>query len=72
MTSQEKTAAIFAIFDTLIAKGEFNWDDVVERVKAAKVAPKNWMSIRGILQYHIYNKIIERVPDIHREKYRRI
>ncbi len=47
----------------------FNWDDLINSVKASNVKVKNWMSIRSILQAYISEGFIKRSDNLHNEDY---
>ena len=66
MTKNEKI--LTAIQDAL-KNGMCDWADIVQSVEDAKIPVKNWMHVRGVLQWMINEKIIVRVKDVHKEQY---
>jgi len=47
----------------------FNWDDLMNSVKASNVKVKNWMTVRSILQAYISEGFIKRSDNLHNEDY---
>lgn len=50
----------------------FNWKDIVHAVEWQNCKVKNWMTIRGILQWYINEGLIERTDDVHVEEYQKV
>lgn len=69
MTKGQTTAADY--IDNFISstKKSISWGDISEEVKNSGAKVKNWMSIRGVLQYYISNNLIKRSDDLFVEEY---
>jgi len=52
--------------------GLCEWSDIVDSVTQAKIPVKNWMTVRGVLQWMINEKMIVRIKDVHKEQYQYI
>lgn len=46
-----------------------DWSDIVQSVEQAKIPVKNWLVVRGILQWMINQKMIVRIKNVHCEQY---
>ena len=57
------------VLTKLSKKGEFAWNDVVDNIKGTACEPKNWMTVRGVLQEFINEGKIHRTPDLMKERY---
>ena len=69
MTKNEKI--LIAIQDAL--KNEMcDWTDIVQSVEDANIPVKNWLIVRGVLQWMINNKMVVRIKNIHQEQYKTI
>ena len=66
MTRNEK---IFNAIQKAIVNGSCSWADIVQSVEDAKIPVKNWLIVRGVLQWMINEKIIVRVKDVEKEQY---
>ena len=66
MTRNEK---IYNAIQTALRNGTCTWSDIVKSVEDAKIPVKNWMDVRGVMQWMINEKIIVRIKDIHTEQY---
>ena len=66
MTRNEK---IYNAIQTALRNGTCTWSDIVKSVEDAKIPVKNWMHVRGVMQWMINEKIIVRIKDIHTEQY---
>jgi hypothetical protein len=66
MTRNEK---IYNAIQTAFRNGTCAWSDIVKSVEDAKIPVKNWMDVRGVLQWMLNEKIIVRIKDVHKEQY---
>ena len=66
MSKNEKIAKAI---QNAIRNGSCEWSDIVQSVNDAKISIKNWMVVRGILQWMLDEKMIVRVDDVHKEQY---
>ena len=41
----------------------------MQAVIDAKISVKNWMDVRGVLQFMINEKIVVRIKDVNKEQY---
>lgn len=57
------------VLQDLTERGSFEWGEVVEEIKGTEYEPKNWMTVRGVLQGFINEGKIERDMDLTKEKY---
>jgi len=64
-----KNEKIFNAIQKAISNGSCEWSDIVQSVEDAKIPVKNWMEVRGVLQWMRNEKIIARVKDVHKEQY---
>jgi hypothetical protein len=64
-----KNEKIFNAIKKAISNGSCEWSDIVQSVEDAKIPVKNWMEVRGVLQWMRNEKIIARVKDVHKEQY---
>ena len=65
MSKEEK---IYGMLQNLITKDGIGWSKIVEEIsKEMKI--KNWMLVRGIVQYMMDKKEIKRTDDITKEFY---
>ena len=64
-----KNEKIFNAIQKAISNGSCAWSDIVQSVEDAKIPVKNWMHVRGVMQWMISEKIIVRIKDIHTEQY---
>jgi len=69
MTKAQNTAANY--IENFLNEGRksFNWDDLMNSVKASNVKVKNWMTIRSILQAYLNEGFIKRSDNLHNEDY---
>lgn len=47
----------------------FSWKELSAFIKSYGNPPKNWMTIRGIIQHYINEGLIERTNSVHVEEY---
>ena len=66
MTRNEK---IFNAIKKAVSNGVCEWGDIMQSVNEEKITIKNWMVVRGILQWMLDEKMIVRVADVHKEQY---
>jgi len=66
MTKNEK---ILIAIQSAFKDGMCEWADIVESVEQAKIPVKNWLVVRGVLQWMINEKMVVRTKNIHQEKY---
>ncbi|MFZ4472550.1 MAG: hypothetical protein ACOYOX_07295 [Limnohabitans sp.] len=66
MTKNEK---ILVAIQSAFSNGMCDWADIVESVKQAKIPVKNWLVVRGVLQWMINEKMVVRIKNIHQEQY---
>ena len=66
MSKNEKIAKAI---QTAIRNGSCEWSDIVHSVNDAKIIVKNWMTVRGVLQWMLDEKMIVRVANVHKEQY---
>ena len=66
MTKNEK---ILVAIQSAFKDGMCDWADIVESVKQAKIPVKNWLVVRGVLQWMINEKMVVRIKNIHQEQY---
>ena len=64
-----KNDRIFLAIRDAFKDGLCEWSDIVESVKSAKIPIKNWLVVRGVLQWMINEQIVVRINDIHKEQY---
>lgn len=53
------------------AEGQIEWKDIMEAV-SKEVTVKNWLKVRGVLQYLINTKCVCRTPSVHIEAYTKV
>jgi hypothetical protein len=66
MTRNEK---ILLAIQSSFTDGISDWDDIINSVNQAKIPVKNWMDVRGVLQWMINQKMVVRIKNVHEEKY---
>jgi hypothetical protein len=66
MSKNEKIAKAI---QNAIRNGSCEWSDIVQSINDAKITIKNWMTVRGVLQWMLDEKIIVRVNNVHKEQY---
>lgn len=66
MTKNEK---IFNAIQNAFKNNLCEWDDIIQSVEQAKIPVKNWMDVRGVLQWMINTKMIVRIKNVHKEQY---
>jgi len=66
MTKNEK---ILIAIQSAFKDGMCEWADIVKSVEQAKIPVKNWLVVRGVLQWMINEKMVVRTKNIHQEKY---
>jgi hypothetical protein len=66
MTKNEK---IYMAIKAAMQNGSCEWHDIVQSVNDSKIPVKNWMIVRGVLQWMINQKIIVRTNDVQKEQY---
>jgi hypothetical protein len=64
-----KNEKILKAIQTALSNGSCEWSDIVKSVNDAKITIKNWMTVRGVLQWMIDNNMITRVNNVHKEQY---
>lgn len=68
LTQVELQKRIFDLLSEVITSEPTDWDDIVSKVKEQLVI-KNWMVVRGVLQFMMDAKLVARTKNIHEEKY---
>jgi hypothetical protein len=66
MTKNEK---ILLAIQSSFKNGLSDWDDIVNSVNQAKIPVKNWLVVRGVLQWMINEKMVVRIKNVHEEIY---
>ena len=66
MTRNEK---IYNAIQTALRNGTCTWSDIMQAVTDAKISVKNWMDVRGVLQFMINEKIVVRIKNVNKEQY---
>ena len=66
MTKNEK---ILIAIQSAFKDGLSDWDDIVNSVNQAKIPVKNWLVVRGVLQWMINEKMVVRIKNVHEEIY---
>jgi hypothetical protein len=66
MTKNEK---ILLAIQSAFKDGLCEWDDIINSVNQAKIPVKNWMDVRGVLQWMINQKMVVRIKNVHIEQY---
>lgn len=66
MTRNEK---ILLAIQSAFKNGLCEWDDIINSVNQAKIPVKNWMDVRGVLQWMINQKMVVRIKNVHIEQY---
>jgi len=66
MTKNEK---ILLAIQSSFKDGLSDWDDIVNSVNQAKIPVKNWLVVRGVLQWMINEKMVVRIKNVHEEIY---
>ena len=69
MTRNEK---IFKAIQNALANGSCDWGDIVQSVNNSKITIKNWMVVRGVLQWMIDEQMIVRLNNVYKEEYKAI
>ena len=64
-----KNDRIFLAIGDAFKDGLCEWSDIVESVKSAKIPIKNWLVVRGVLQWMINEQMVVRINNIHKEQY---
>jgi len=69
MTINAKTQnKVFNIIMETVTDEPTSWGKIVEAVKA-KVEIKNWLDVRGVLQFCINENKIQRIKNVMKEEY---
>ena len=69
MTKSKREEKIFETMDDFVENGDsFEWKEVVEKI-SEKLEIKNWLEVRGVLQWFINEGKIIRDEDLFKEKY---
>jgi hypothetical protein len=68
MTDAEHDKVYETLVDVITPEG-VHWKDIVAAVNASGVRVKNWLEVRGIIQWMKDNAVIKRTDDIHVEVY---
>ena len=66
MTRNEK---ILLAIQSAFKDGLCEWDDIINSVNQAKIPVKNWMDVRGVLQWMINQKMVVRIKNVYIEQY---
>jgi len=66
MTKNEK---ILVAIQSALKDGMCDWNDIIQSVNQAKIPVKNWLVVRGVLQWMINEKMVVRIKNIHQEQY---
>jgi hypothetical protein len=66
MTKNEK---ILVAIQSAFKDGMCDWNDIIQSVNQAKIPVKNWLVVRGVLQWMINEKMVVRIKNIHQEQY---
>jgi hypothetical protein len=66
--SANKQHQVLAILTKTITAEPTPWKKIVEAV-SAEMTIKNWLDVRGVLQYMINNNMVKRVASVHVEDY---
>lgn len=69
MTKGQKTAVDYIDNFISSSKKSFSWKSISEEVENSGAKVKNWLSIRGVLQYYERNNLIKRSDDLFVEEY---
>jgi len=69
MTKNEK---ILIAIQNALKNGMCDWANIVQSVEEAKIPVKDWLVVRGVLQWMINNKMVVRIKNIHQEQYKTI
>ncbi|KWO59793.1 hypothetical protein [Burkholderia territorii] len=69
--NQKKQHQCLAILRATIGLEPVDWQDIVKAVNA-QMTVRNWLYVRGVLQYARDRGEFERLPSVHVEQYRRI
>jgi hypothetical protein len=69
MTQLSKNEKILLAIQNSFTDGISDWDDIVNSVNQAKIPVKNWLVVRGVLQWMINEKMVVRIKNVHEEKY---
>lgn len=69
MTKSKREDKIFETMYIMIKNGDsFEWKEIVEKI-SEKLEIKNWLEVRGVLQWFISEGKIIRDEDLFKEKY---
>lgn len=66
-----KQRQCLAILTKTITAVPVDWSDIVKAVEA-EMTIKNWLHVRGVLQYMLNQKQIARVDDVFTERYYKV
>ena len=55
--------------DYIASHESFHWHELVHFLRCQNAAPKNWLTVRAVLQKCKNMGLIEREPSVHIEKY---
>ena len=69
MTKGQNKAAQFIEQFVESNDSKFTWDQLADEVEASGATVKNWLTIRGVLQWFINEGLIQRTKDLHAEEY---
>ena len=62
---------VIEVFEQLVQKEKFSWEDVGVAVNAANIKVKNWLKVRGVMQrFFINTGRIKRTNDVFVEEYK--
>ncbi|WP_155631480.1 hypothetical protein [Burkholderia cepacia] len=60
-----------AILTATIGENPVHWSEIKTAV-SEKMSIRNWLDVRGVLQWGINNGRFKRIPDVHVEAYQRV
>jgi len=67
--SQKEMQAVLDVIEKTVGRRGAEWKQIVKAVKAEGIEVKNWLDVRGVLQWMINEEMIVREPDIRKERY---
>jgi hypothetical protein len=70
--AKKQAAVLKVLLKTVVAGKETSWTAIMAAVVADGIEIKNWMDVRGVLQWTINKKVIARTPGTMTENYVRI
>lgn len=69
--NQAQRQKVFVILTRVITVKPIDWKDMMVAV-SAEMTVKNWLDVRGVLQWMLNQNLIERLPSVYVEQYQTV